>query len=343
MLSLIEKRIRNTWIAQTLPGISSHLDAIKPDLEAFRHYLQHDHICESTTPQQIINYVFAAEGKKLRPCLFFFLCKLLGYQEKHLLPLAAVSEYVHTASLLHDDVLDSTTLRRRQATVHSKWGDKTSILVGDIIYAHASKIMAATGSLEIVTSFAQAIKRMSEGELLQLENLYCLEMKESVYFRIIGYKTAELLASTCFSASVLASQEKDNAKQNETLYHFGYKIGIAFQLIDDALDYCGENIGKDTLVDFANGKVTMPLLLLYSRCDKQTRMKLQQIASSNTQTMEELATVRSLVHEHATIKDTVEQAHKHTSDAISLLAIFPSSPIKANLIELVNLLLTRVG
>ena len=134
------------------------------------------------------------------------------------MPLAAVSEYMHTASLLHDDVIDNTTLRRRKPTVNSRWGDTTAILVGDLIYARACELMTASGDLRIIAAFTQAIKLMSEGELIQLENLYNLNITEENWLRIVHYKTGELLAATCKVAGLLAQAD---ARTCDQLYKFG--------------------------------------------------------------------------------------------------------------------------
>ncbi|MDE3269703.1 MAG: polyprenyl synthetase family protein [Pseudomonadota bacterium] len=333
--------MQGTWLSQSLPALASHLSVIKADIAAFRSYLRSQTISTSALPNKVLDYVFANEGKKFRPSLFFFLCKLLGYQGKHLLPMAAVSEYVHTASLLHDDVVDSSTLRRCQPTVHSKWGDRTSILVGDLIYAHASELMAATGSLEIVKSYAHAIKRMSEGELLQLDNLFRLDMEQGLYLQVISYKTAELLAATCMSAAILAMHDDGSADQRQTCYRFGYNIGIAFQLVDDALDYSSKEMDKDRLADFANGRVTMPMILLYQRGDAETKTFLRHAASQSPIKHADLVEIKKLAHAHNTVKSTVELAHNHTAQAIELLSVFPSSPAKASLIKLVKMLMTR--
>ena len=340
MLSLTEKRLRGTWLSQLLPALASHLGVIKADMVAFRSYLRSETISTSKLPLAVIDYVFANEGKKFRPSLFFFFCKLLGYRGEHLLPMAAVSEYVHTASLLHDDVIDSSTLRRCQPTVHSKWGDKTSILVGDLIYAHASELMAATGSLEIVKSYAHAIKRMSEGELLQLDNLFRLDMGQGLYLQVISYKTAELLAATCMSAATLAMLDKGD-DHRQTCYRFGYNIGIAFQLVDDALDYSNKAAGKDTLADFANGRVTMPVILLYQRGDEETKAFLRQAASHSPIKPADLVEIKKLVHAYDTAKSTIELARNHTVRAVELLSAFPSSPAKTSLVQLVKMLATR--
>ena len=192
MLSLTEKRLRTAHIAHLLPQARSCFAPIKQELASLQDYLLSNPLSSTDVPTPITRYVFSSGGKRLRPAIFFLLCKMLGYRGKHLLPLAAVSEYMHTASLLHDDVIDNTTLRRSKPTVNSRWGDTTAILVGDLIYARACELMTATGNLHIIAAFTQAIKCMSEGELLQLDNLYNLNISEETWLQIVHYKTGRI-------------------------------------------------------------------------------------------------------------------------------------------------------
>lgn len=259
-----------------------------------------------------------------------------------MLPIAAVSEYVHTASLLHDDVIDNTTLRRRKPTVNSRWGDESSILVGDLIYAHASKLMTETGNMEIVASFAQAISRMSEGELIQLENLYHIDISEEMWLRIVHYKTAELLGAACKSAGLLAQIE---SRLCIALYEFGINVGIAFQLIDDTLDFCGQekDLGKKTMIDIMNGKITLPLILLYRQGDAGVRTMLEAITAKPRPSTSDLLRIHELVIRYGTVEQTADKASSYTAKATQALDVFATSKAKSELIRLTNLLLARVN
>ena len=329
-----EWRRHGFWKART----SSGLRAIETDLEKLNHYLFTNRLSVTSIPDSIINYVFDNQAKRLRPCVFFLVCRLLNYRGKHLVPIAAVSEYVHTASILHDDVVDNTTIRRGRPTVHSRWGDETSILVGDLIYAQASQLMVATAKLEIVATFAKAIQLMSEGELLQLDNLYHIEMTEQVWLQIIRYKTAELLGATCKAAALLADSDTTTC---QALYEFGCHIGTAFQMIDDALDFCGQeqDLGKQTLIDVANGKITLPIILLYQRGDSCCRQKLRKMI--NNPQPSDLQWIKAQVEEQATIEATRQRASETALLAGQQLEIFPPSSAKDDLLELNEMLLTR--
>ena len=342
MLSLTEKRLRTADIAHLLPRARSCFDPIKQELNALQDYLLDSPLSSTSVPTPVVRYVFSSGGKRLRPAIFFLLCKMLGYRGKHLLPLAAVSEYMHTASLLHDDVIDNTTLRRRKPTVNSRWGDTTAILVGDLIYARACELMTATGDLRIIAAFTQAIKRMSEGELIQLENLYNLNITEETWLKIVHYKTGELLAATCKVAGLLAVADERTCAR---LHAFGLNIGIAFQLIDDALDFCGteQELGKQTMIDLANGRVTLPIILLYQQGDRQVRETLRTVLHQPRANAAELQRILALTTRHATVARSVARAAEFTASAQRELAQFAPSPARQRLVELTNLLLSRLN
>lgn len=342
MLSLTEKRLRTANIAHLLPQARSCFAPIKDELSALQDYLLDNSLSSTDVPTPVVRYVFSNGGKRLRPAIFFLLCKLLGYQGKHLLPLAAVSEYMHTASLLHDDVIDNTTLRRRKPTANSRWGDTTAILVGDLIYARACELMTATGDLRIITAFTQTIKRMSEGELIQLENLYNLDISEATWLKIVHYKTGELLAATCKVAGLLAAADERTCAK---LYNFGLNIGIAFQLIDDALDFCGkeQELGKQTMIDLANGRVTLPIILLYQQGNYQVQETLRNTLQQPHADAAALQHIHTLTSSYGTVARSAERAAEFTANAQRELAQFPSCPAQESLLELTNLLLARLN
>jgi len=293
---------------------------------------------ESSTSQSVAAHVFGTGGKRIRPALFFFCCKALGYEGEHFYPIAAVSEYVHTASLLHDDVVDNSSLRRNKPTSRTIWGDQASVLVGDLIYARASELMAKTGHLEIVTSFASAIRKMSEGELIQLENVFNAKITLENYLRIIEFKTATLLSATCRSAAVLAEANKE---AREGLSAFGQNVGIAFQLIDDALDYLAEEseFGKKNLADLREGKVTYPLLAVRDRATEEEWNKISKLISSDMNS--DLSPVVELIEKYDAIQVTLEFATKYTDLALTALNVLPKGPAKDLLENLARTLLWR--
>ena len=342
MLSLMEKRLRTANIAHLLPQARSCFALIKDELNALQDYLLDSPLSSTDVPTPVVRYVFSSGGKRLRPAIFFLLCKLLGYRGEHSLPLAAVSEYMHTASLLHDDVIDNATLRRSKPTVNSRWGDTTAVLVGDLIYARACELMIATGDLRIIAAFTQAIKRMSEGELLQLENLYNLDITEATWLKIVNYKTGELLAATCQVAGLLAAADEHTCAR---LYKFGLNIGIAFQLIDDTLDFCGkeQELGKQTMIDLANGRVTLPVILLYQQGDRHVREALRSALQQPRANTADLQRIQVLTTNHNTVTRSAERAAAFTANAQRELAQFAPNPARESLVALTDLLLARLS
>jgi octaprenyl-diphosphate synthase len=267
-------------------------------------------------------------------------CRLLGYQGPHYYSIAAVTEFVHTASLLHDDVVDHSTIRRGKPTANSIYGDESSVLVGDLVYSTASEMMAATGDMEIVKTFAEAIRLMSDGELLQLESLFKADLPEETYLRILECKTAILIAAACKSAALLA---KAPTPVKEALAQFGYGVGMAFQLIDDALDYLGseDQVGKSTLADLPEGKVTMPVLLLMKVANPTDVDVVRQTLALDPIPPEAAQKVSRLVARYDTANATIERAQHYTQLAMDALHSFPTSPERDALENLASKLLLR--
>lgn len=294
---------------------------------------------KSKTSHQVARHILASGGKRIRPALYFFCAELMGYKGEHLFPIAAVSEYVHTASLLHDDVVDSSSLRRNKPTANSIWGDQASVLVGDLIYSRASELMAATGSLRIVDSFARAIRLMSEGELLQLENCFHTDISRDAYFEILKCKTGALLAATCMAPAYLA--EGESSEKAQSLERFGDCIGIAFQLIDDALDYLSQDqlFGKPTHHDIDEGKITLPLIFLRERCTEEEWNIASEILANPSLDRQR---IYEWVAKYETAEATITTAEEYTDRAIEALTLaFPPSVGRERLITLANRLVWR--
>lgn len=295
---------------------------------------------ESNTSRSILDHVFEAGGKRVRPALYFMCCRLVDYKGDHLYPIAAVTEYVHTASLLHDDVVDNSTIRRNLPTANSIYGDEAAVLVGDLIYSRASELMAATGNMEIVNTFARAIRLMSDGELLQLENLYNADMKIETYLKILECKTAVLIEAACKSSGLLAQVDEEVLKN---LHDFGYGVGMAFQLIDDALDYIGDAplVGKDILSDLKEGKITLPVILLRQLATPAEWQVIVQTINSAVISSDMVRSVANLVEKYDTASLTVDKAHEFTLKAMNALHTFPAGEERDTLENLANKLLMR--
>lgn len=294
------------------------------------------------TADQILNHIFCAGGKRIRPALFFMSARILDYRGDHYFPIGAVTEFVHTASLLHDDVIDNANTRRNKPTANHLWGDQATVLVGDLIYSRASEMMASTGDMEVVNTFARSIRLMSDGELLQLENIFNADISESTYFRILECKTAVLIAAACRSAALLAGSPIDII---ETMTQFGHNVGLAFQLIDDALDYTGMNdvVGKDTMSDLLEGKVTLPVIMLMQEGEESDKKLVRQVLSQPKVTRDDVVRIAALVDKYETAEKTVEKAQGYTMLAMEALHRLPATPARDDLENLANKLLYRVN
>ena len=295
----------------------------------------------TATTRKVLEHIFAAGGKRIRPAMFLLCARMLGYQGNQLLPVAAVCEFVHTASLLHDDVVDSSDLRRGRATVNSIWGNQVAVLVGDLIYSRSCELMAETGHIEIVQCFAQAIRAMSEGELLQLENVFDLQIDSEVYLEILQNKTGKLIGAACKAAGILAGASE---QQIASLERFGCCVGMSFQLIDDALDYKvgSQQIGKPILADLREGKVTYPIILLRDKVSSEERSTMSGMLHQKQIHDNQIEFANKLVIAHSTVETTLQLAQDYTSEALEILrSNFPDGSIRRSIEDLVGTLLSR--
>lgn len=294
----------------------------------------------SKSAKQISEHIFTAGGKRIRPALFLMTAKLFKQDNAHTYSMAAVCEFVHTASLLHDDVVDNSTLRRNRPTANSIWGDESAVLVGDLIYARASELMADTGKLAIVKNFAEAIRLMSEGELLQLENVFDANLTEDRYLDVVFKKTAVLIASACKAAGILADASEE---QVTALGTYGTAVGMTFQIVDDCLDYMTstEHLGKPMFADLAQGKVTLPLIHLLRAVSPEERQYLSELCQRTKQSPEEIQKVRDLMSTHKALESSLELAHAFSEKALDALKQFPDSVAKTNLQAIVGFLALR--
>ena len=319
---------------------SDYLYLVREDLEKLVNSLANSVPIETESANTIWSHVLASKGKMLRPALYFFICKILNYKGKNLISIALVSELVHTASLLHDDVVDNSKLRRNKPSVNKIWGDESAVLFGDLVYARASEIMAESGSLEIVQTFAKTIRIMSEGELLQLENISKLYCSESDYLRIITCKTAALMSAVCLSAGSLAQLKQE---QKNLLAKFGEEVGIAFQLVDDALDIASEKTGKKRFTDLKQGKVTLPIIYLRDLCTTSEKDQLEKIFSKQLISDEEFMKIYELMQKYACVEKTLARAYSYTKRAIQKLELLaPEQNLyKKELINLIQIMIYR--
>ena len=290
--------------------------------------------------KEIGSHILLGNGKLLRPLLFILSCKLLNYEREHIYPLCTVFEYIHVASLLHDDVLDNAEMRRNRPSVNNKWGDHVAILEGDFLYSRALTTALQTGSFRFLERVTRATNNMVEGQLMEIAHTSNLEITRQEYMSIIEKKTAALLSAACGCAAVLADA-KDRIET--ALSDFGHYLGIAFQLVDDLLDYTSSEdiFGKPVGKDLREGKVTLPLIYALQEMEKMDRKKVRHLLEGKDISDSEYSYIIEKVAETNAISHTKEEAFFYIKKAHDALSCFENSPAKITLIELGNYIVHR--
>lgn len=290
---------------------------------------------------QLAAHIVAAGGKRLRPLLTLASARLCGYRagSRHV-ALAACVEFIHTATLLHDDVVDESSLRRGLASANAVFGNKASVLVGDFLFARAFQLMVADGSLRVLDILSRAAATIAEGEVLQLITQNDIETTEARYLDVIRGKTAALFEAACEVGAVVADRE-DAARP---LAVYGANLGIAFQLVDDALDYAAEQatLGKTVGDDFREGKVTLPVLAAYAAGDEAERHFWQRTVGEGKTHDDDLAHAMALMARHGAIETTLSRAAAFASVARESLVTFPPSPMRAVMEDVADYTVARV-
>lgn len=287
---------------------------------------------------QISQYIIAAGGKRLRPALLLLVCGALGYREAHRHTLAAVVEFIHTATLLHDDVVDESTLRRGRATANEAFGNPASVLVGDFLYSRAFQMMVDVQDMRIMGILAEATNVIAEGEVLQLMNMHDASLDEAGYLRVIRSKTAKLFEASARLGAVLA---QSNEATEQACATYGQALGTAFQIIDDVLDYDGDaaEMGKSLGDDLREGKSTLPLIAAMQRgTDEQAAIIRHAIEHGST---EQLAQVISIVRSTGALEVTRDAARMEAQRALDAISNLPSNDHTQALLQLAAQLLDR--
>ena len=289
---------------------------------------------------QLAGHVISAGGKRLRPMLTLASAKLCGYQGERHVTLATCIEFIHTATLLHDDVVDKSKLRRGLETANSVWGNQASVLVGDFLFSRSFELMVEDGSVKIMGILASASARLAEGEVMQLLTANDTQTGESAYLDVIKAKTAQLFAAACRLGAVVADRP---SVEEEGLEAFGMNLGVAFQLIDDVLDYSAKQatLGKAVGDDFCEGKITLPVILAFRRGDDEERDFWRRTLSELEQNDGDLEHAIALMQKHQSLDDTVDRARHYGAMARDSLGIFPTSETKDAMISLIDFCIER--
>lgn len=311
---------------------------VKDDIAATDALILEKLQSEVVLVNQLGYYIINGGGKRLRPLLLLLAARGLGYQGKHHHTLAAVIEFIHTATLLHDDVVDASNMRRGRQTANAVFGNEASVLVGDYLYSRAFQMMVDVGEMRVMDILSTATNVIAEGEVMQLMNCNDPNTTEQRYFDVITCKTAKLFEAALQLSAILAKQP---AEVETAMAGYGMELGIAFQLIDDALDYSGDSgeLGKNVGDDLAEGKPTLPLIHAM-RHGKPEQVALIRAAIENGGT-EHFDEIRQALSETSAIEYTEQKAEKAVAKAKSLLQNMPPSPYREALIAVAEYAISR--
>ena len=289
---------------------------------------------------ELAGHLIAGGGKRMRPMLTLACANLVGYPGTRHHKLAAAVEFIHTATLLHDDVVDGSGMRRGKRTANLIWGNPASVLVGDFLFSRAFELMVEDGSLKVLKILSHASAVIAEGEVEQLTTQRHIDTDEDQYLTIIGAKTAALFAAACRIAPVIAEADED---AELALDCYGRNLGIAFQLADDVIDYASDlgTMGKGVGDDFRDGKMTLPVILAYARGEETDRGFWRSAIAGERVSDDDLAHAVTLLQSTEALSDTIERARYYGRRAIDALAMFPASRTKAALTEAVEFAIAR--
>jgi len=310
------------------------------DMESVDEFIRERMNSDVPMIPDLASHLINSGGKRLRPMLTIASSRLCGYEGADHIKLAASVEFLHTATLLHDDVVDESDLRRGQKTARMLWGNQASVLVGDFLLGRAFRLMVETRSLRALEIIANAASIIAEGEVMQLAAAKDTSTTEDAYMRVISAKTAALFAAAAEVGAVIAGGEASAAAALES---YGRNLGIAFQLVDDALDYGGRAaaLGKNVGDDFREGKITLPVVLAFRRGGKDERTFWERTLKDGDQRGGDLEHAKELMTRHGAIEDTITRAHHYGAIARDALAIFPEGPYARALIDLVDFCISR--
>ncbi len=291
---------------------------------------------------QLAAHLVAAGGKRLRPLLTLAAARLCGYEGIRHIRLAACVEFIHTATLLHDDVVDESQLRRGLASANAVFGNTASVLVGDFLFARAFQLMVEDGNLRVLEILSAAAATIAEGEVLQLETQNDLSTPVSRYLEVIGGKTAALFAAACEVGAVVAERPAEEA---HALREYGVDLGMAFQLVDDALDYTADQatLGKTVGDDFREGKITLPVLAAYAKGDAEERAFWVRTIEASEQRPTDLERAMTLIGARGAIEATLDRAAGFAAAAQRALAPFPDSEARRALAAVADYTVSRAS
>jgi octaprenyl-diphosphate synthase len=326
--------------SQPLASIDRLVGLVAADMERVNSTILSRTGSEVTMIPEVANHLINSGGKRLRPMLTLAMAQIARYQGDGHIRLAAAVEFMHTATLLHDDVVDESDMRRGKLAARKVWGNEASVLVGDFLLGQAFRMMVEVANLRALEILSSAAVVIAEGEVMQLAAAKNTATTEDEYLAVIRGKTAELFAAACEVGPVLADRPKADLAACRS---FGMNLGIAFQLIDDALDYGGKSakLGKNTGDDFREGKITLPVVLSFRRGNAEERAFWTRALEQGEASDNDLEHALALMTRHRALEDTVKRAQHYGAMARDALALYPTSPMKTALEEAVDFCIAR--
>lgn len=287
---------------------------------------------------RIMRFIIKRKGKQMRPMFVFLSAKICGEINEVTYRASSLIELLHTATLVHDDVVDDANMRRNFFSINALWKNKVAVLVGDYLLSKGLLLSLDNDDFQILKLVSTAVKEMSEGELLQIEKTRKLDIKEDIYFEIIRSKTASLLASACAAGAWSATEDHEKSK----LFHaFGEKIGISFQIKDDLFDYGHDNIGKPTGIDIKEKKMTLPLIYTLQHVDDSTKRRIIYIIKNQNTDKNKVNEVIEIVKQNGGIEYAREKMLQYQKEAMEVLYQFPKSEARDSMEELVHYVTER--
>jgi octaprenyl-diphosphate synthase len=316
------------------------LEKYKKDLSKINEEMEKTLSSRVQLIEDIGNHTLLGHGKRLRPLFFVLSCGLCNYQGKDMHRLSIIFEYIHAASLLHDDVLDNAELRRSKPSANRFWGNQAAVLEGDFLYTTSSDIAVDSKNLRFMKRLTETTKRMTEGQVLELVHTNDWEMSKQQYTEIITAKTAALISAACACGAIMAGAGE---AAEASLGEFGQNAGIAFQLVDDLLDYTSSEkvFGKPVGKDLREGKITLPLIYTLSRVDMSEKKRLRNLFVRHQANETDYQEMINLVRGKGALEQIRKEAHSYVDTAVGCLSFFPDVEAKRNLLELSQYIIQR--
>ncbi len=326
--------------SQGAPGIDRLADFVSADMDRVNGVILSRTGSDVAMIPEVANHLISSGGKRLRPMLTVAMAQLAGYAADGHIRLAAAVEFMHTATLLHDDVVDESEMRRGKLAARMLWGNEASVLVGDFLLGQAFRMMVEVGSMRALEILSAAAAVIAEGEVMQLAAAKNTATTEDEYLAVIRAKTAELFAAACEVGPVIAGRAKS---EQAACRSFGMNLGVAFQLVDDVLDYGGKaaKLGKNVGDDFREGKITLPVVLSFRRGSEHEREFWRRTLERGEAIDQDIETAVGLMSKHRALEDTIKRARHYGAIAKDALALFPDSPMKSALAETVEFCIAR--